>query len=173
MDYSQSQLLTSSQHMSNLECIATTKERVQQEKENKLKEKKANKARKAEEKKLNNIKKAQEKDAKKLSRNLKAGEQSRKRARKGKKQGIVPESQTACDVQFSTTALGAEVVPMGALSWASEAPSPNGSNAFVPGMHSWFCPNSPWVPSFAPYEPSYLVGWWRSPTFGFGTSPLL
>ena len=95
---------------------------MQQEKENKLKEKEANKAKKAEEKKLNNIKKAEEKDAKKLSRDLKAAEQSQKRAGKGKKQDTVPESQTACDVQLSTIALGAEVVSMGAPSWALEAP---------------------------------------------------
>ena len=50
VEYSQSQFLTSSKHMSNLECIATAKERVQQEKKNKMKEKEANKARKAKEK---------------------------------------------------------------------------------------------------------------------------
>ena len=159
--------------MSNLECIAATKEKVQQEKENKLKEKEANKARKAKEKKLNNIMKAQEKDAKKLSRDLKAAEHTRKRVGKGKKQGTVLESQIACDVQLSIATLGVEVILMEAPSWASEAPSPNGSNAFAPCTHSWFCPNSLWAPSFAPYKPSYLVGWWHSPTFGFETSPLL
>ena len=109
--------------MSNLECIATAKKKVQQEKEDKFKEKQANKARKTKEKKLHNIRKAQEKDIKKLSRDLKAVEQTQKRAGKGKKQGTVPENQIACEVQRSTAALRVAIVPMGALSWASEAPS--------------------------------------------------
>ena len=48
VDYSQSQLLTSKQHLCNLEDIVTRKERVQKEKEEKLKERKLNKAKKAE-----------------------------------------------------------------------------------------------------------------------------
>ena len=48
VDYSQSQLLILEQHLCNLEDIATRKERVQKEKEEKLIERKLNKAKKAE-----------------------------------------------------------------------------------------------------------------------------
>ena len=156
------------------ECIAATKERLQQEKEDKLKEKEANKARKAEEKKLNTIRKAQEKEAKKLSRDLKAAEQSRKRVGKGKKNGTVPESEPVGDLQRSSAPVTIATAHTGAMSWAGEAAGVHVQNTFAPAVHRWYRPTLSWPPSFAPYEPDYhAVPWWRSPTFAFGTAPPL
>ena len=47
IDYSQSQVLTLDEHLCSLEDIATKKERVQIEKEQKVKERKSNKVKKA------------------------------------------------------------------------------------------------------------------------------
>ena len=60
VDYSQSQVLTSDHHITDLESIATRKERLQFEKEQKKIGKELNKAQKIKEKELNKIKKAKE-----------------------------------------------------------------------------------------------------------------
>ena len=65
VDYSQFQVLTSNHHITNLESIATRKQRLQLAKEQKKIEKELNKAQKFKEKELNNIKKAKEQEAKK------------------------------------------------------------------------------------------------------------
>ena len=79
VDYSQSQLLTSEQHLCNLEDIATRKERVQKEKEKKLKERKLNKAKKAEQLELNKIKRSKAKEVKQLAKDLKEAQQAQKK----------------------------------------------------------------------------------------------
>ena len=90
VDYSQSQLLTSSDHLSNLEIMARKKERVQEEKLQRTKEKELNRARKTEEREANKKRKAQEKEANKLARELKAAQQAEIRAAKGKRRESLP-----------------------------------------------------------------------------------
>ena len=60
VDYSQSQVLTSNHHITDLESIAIRKERLQLEKKQKKIEKELNKAQKIKEKELNKIKKTKE-----------------------------------------------------------------------------------------------------------------
>ena len=71
VDYSQSQLLASYQHLSNLEEMAARNERVQSEKVQKLKERELKKAKKAEERELKEIQRAKAEEAKHIARDLK------------------------------------------------------------------------------------------------------
>ena len=68
VDYSQSQILTSEEHLTTLENIATQKERVQEMKEQKIKERAIKKSKKAEELQLNKLKREKAKEARTVAK---------------------------------------------------------------------------------------------------------
>ena len=80
VDYSQSQLLTSLEHISSLDTIARKKERAQLQKEQKFKEREIKKAHKARDRELNKVKRAQLQEARKNAKELKAKEVAERKA---------------------------------------------------------------------------------------------
>ena len=164
VDYSQSQLLTSSDHLSNLEIMARKKKRVQEEKLQRAKEKELNRARKTEEREANKKRKAQEKEANKLAREVKAAQQAEIRAAKGKRRESLPPVRRIEEVDVGGTAIGLGAGAFGAP-WASQVGGPSLGPEFLPST-SWSSP-PPWFSGFVPWSTQFAQGtgrpWWEGP----------
>ena len=84
VDYSQSQMLTSEEHLTTLENIATQKKRVQEMKEQKIKERAIKKSKRVEELQLNKLKREKAKEARMVAKQLEAVEKALKKIKREK-----------------------------------------------------------------------------------------
>ena len=115
VDYSQSQLLTSEEHISNLEIMVGKKERLLEEKKEKKIQREVERAKKVEEKKLKRIARATEQEAKRVAKQQNGVERVQLKLKgrgKERRSGTIPDSQALVKVAIGMAYLGDVGLPL-------------------------------------------------------------